>query len=145
MCHCWHGHGTHKLPFQHPHLKLQVGNSPFALCLLSNPRQCILHTSCGEVLWKECESEQKEQWSPQCGVCRESVSPAGFVMTWLGTRVVVVLSGANHPSVPKRVSEEAVPASDRCSSGIQELMGILGQNELCGARDVEWDEVHFLC
>lgn len=77
---------------------------------------------------------------PQCGVCRKSVPPAGFAMTWLETRAVVMLSGGNSPSVPNRVYEEAVPASDRCSD---ELMGIAGQNELCGTRDVEWDEAHF--
>lgn len=79
-----------------PTLMLGVEKPPFALCFLSNSRQC--------------------------GVCRESVPPEGFAMAWLGTRVVVVLSGGNSPSVPKRVYEEAVPASDRCSSGIQEFM-----------------------
>lgn len=79
-----------------PTLMLGVEKPPFALCFLSNSRQC--------------------------GVCRESVPPEGFVMAWLGTRVVVVLSGGNSPSVPKRVYEEAVPTSDRCSSGIQEFM-----------------------
>lgn len=49
----------------------------------------------------------------------------------------------NSPSVPKRVYKEAVPTSDRCCSGIQELMGLAGQNELCGSGDVEWDGAPF--
>lgn len=30
ICHCWHGHGTHKLPFQHPHP--DAGDGEFSFC-----------------------------------------------------------------------------------------------------------------
>lgn len=40
----WH----HKLPFNTPTLMPGVEKSLFALCFLSNPKQCILHTCCGE-------------------------------------------------------------------------------------------------
>lgn len=125
-----------------PTLMLEVENPHFALCFLSNPRQCILHTSCGE----ECCGRNVSLCSRSSGP-EGSVGCAGNLCPQQGLQSPgwgqVVLSGGNSLSVPKRIYEEAVPTSGRCPSGIQEFMGIPGQNELCGARDVEWDEAHF--
>lgn len=75
-CHFWQGSGIHRLPFQHPHPDAGVDKSPFALCFLPSPGQCILHSSCGRVLQEE--PVQQEQRSPQCGVCRDSVPQQGL-------------------------------------------------------------------
>lgn len=71
ICHFWQSSGTHRLPFQHPHLDAGVEKSPFALCFLSSPRQCILHSSCGEECCRRSESVFPSVWGVQ-GICAPS-------------------------------------------------------------------------